>query len=162
MNRRARDLMHAEVRSVSPEMTLPELERQFFREGVTGFPVVDEGRLLGIVSRSDIVRQLCVEQSLAETASDYYREVGGIETSGVESLEAIGQRVGARVEKLCVRDVMIDATITATPDQPLRDVARTLVTHHIHRLPVVEGGKLVGIITSLDLVRLFAEDRVSA
>jgi CBS domain-containing protein len=162
MGRTARDLMHADVRAVSPEMTLPELERHFFREGVTGFPVVEDDRLLGIVSRSDIVRQLCVEQTLAETASDYYREVGGIETSGIESLEAIGQRVGARVEKLRVRDVMIDATISAAPDQPLYEVARTLVRHHIHRLPVVEGEKLVGIITSLDLVRLFAEETVSA
>ena len=157
MTRTARDLMQTDVRTVSPETTLPELERSFLREGVTGFPVVENGRLVAIVSRSDVVRQLCVEQSRAETLSDYYREVGGIEESGVESFESIAQRAGARLGTLRVRDVMIRAIITASPDEPLRDLARTLVKHHIHRLPVVDGERLVGIVTSLDLVRAIAE-----
>ena len=42
---------------------------------------------------------------------------------------------------------------------PLQEVARCLVGHRIHRLPVVDAGRLVGILTSLDLVRLFAEGR---
>lgn len=151
--------MYGDVRTVPPDMSLPDLERSFYGEGVSGFPVVENGRLVGIVSRSDVVRRLCVEQSLAEAISDYYREVGAFEGSSLEPLDAIGRRVGARVERMHVRDVMSEPVFTATPDQTLREVARTMVEHHIHRLPVTEHGKLVGIITSLEFVRLFAEDR---
>ena len=51
------DVMNAEVRTVGPEMALPELERAFPKEGVTRFPVVDQdGRLAGILSALDFVR----------------------------------------------------------------------------------------------------------
>jgi CBS domain-containing protein len=54
---------------------------------------------------------------------------------------------------------MVKSILTARPDQSLGEVAQILTEHGIHRLPVVEGGELVGIITSLDLVRIIAEGR---
>ncbi len=155
----ARDLMHGAVHTVDPDMSLADLERSFLRTGVSGFPVVEDGRLVGIVSRSDVVRQLSVERSQAETISDYYREATGIEDAEA-SLEDIAERVGARLERLRVADLMIRRLITVSPEQPLGEVARILLEHRIHRLPVTEAGRLVGIVSSLDLVRLFAEDRV--
>jgi CBS domain-containing protein len=55
---------------------------------------------------------------------------------------------------------MVRHLITVSPDEPLESVARALVEHRIHRVPVAEGGELRGIISSLDLVRLIAEGRV--
>ena len=52
--------------------------------------------------------------------------------------------------------------ITVSPADSLQEVARSLIEHRIHRLPVVDAGRLVGILTSLDLVRLFAECRAKA
>lgn len=156
----ARDVMNAEVRTVGSEMRLPDLERALIEQGLSGFPVVDGGRLVGIVSRSDVVRQLCVEQTVAETLSDYYADPSGSASGPVESFEAIGERVGTRIERLRVKDVMIHDLITVSPEDPLRDVAATLLARRVHRLPVVEGGRLVGIVTSMDLVRLIAEERV--
>ncbi len=122
--------------------------------------MVDAGRLVGIVSRSDVVRQLCVEQSVAETLSDYYADLGRCASGPLESFQEIGERVGTRIERLRVKDVMIHELITASPEEPVRDVAATLLARRVHRLPVVDGGRLVGIVTSMDLVRLFAEERV--
>ena len=156
----ARDVMSSDVRTVGPEMLLSDLERALIEEGLSGFPVVDGGRLVGIVSRSDVVRQLCVEQSVAETLSDYYADLGGCASGPVESFQEIGERVGTRIERLRVKDVMIHELITASPEEPMRDVAATLLARRVHRLPVVDGGRLVGIVTSMDLVRLFAEERV--
>ena len=62
-------------------------------------------------------------------------------------------------EPLRVKDVMTHELITVSPADPLGVVARCLVEHGIHRLPVVDAGRLVGILTSLDLVRLIAEGR---
>ncbi len=160
MSLTARDVMRPEPQTVSPDTTLPDLERAFLEARVSGFPVVDHGRLIGIVSRSDIVRQLSVEQSMGEMISDYYRDLS--ESAPAQSLEVIAAHVGRRMESLRVREVMIEGLITASPDEALREVAQRMFERRIHRLPVVDGDQLVGILTSADFLRLFAEGRVKA
>jgi CBS domain-containing protein len=155
----ARDVMRAEVRTVAPDMALSDLERRFLEEHVSGFPVVEGGRLVGVVSRSDVVRQLSVERSVAESLSDYYRDVGAFDEDADESVASIGRQVGARIEGMRVADVMVHAAITGSPEEAVSDIARRLLERHIHRIPIVEAGRLVGIVTSLDLVRLFADGR---
>jgi len=156
----ARDLMQTKVRSVGPEVSIPELERAFLEAGVTGFPVVEDGRLVGVVSRSDIVRKLATEQSYAEYLSDYYRDIGGFEDlDPVESLEQMASRVGSRLGTASVRDVMSRSPVTVAPDDPIEAVAKVLVERRIHRVPVTAGGRLEGILTSLDLVRYVAEGK---
>jgi CBS domain-containing protein len=155
----ARDVMQTEVRTVGVDTPLAELDRALLEERVSGFPVVEGDRLVGLVTRSDVVRQLGVEQSVAETISDYHRDVGGIRAEPVETIDAIARQVGARIEGLRVKDVMVHELITVSPEDPLEAVARVLVEERIHRVPVVEAGRLVGILTSLDLVRLIAEGR---
>ena len=158
----AGDVMQTGVRVVRAELPLPELERRFLEERVSGFPVVDGGRLVGIVSRSDVVRGLCALRSEAEYVSGYYLDLSGFEQSPPEDLAALAARVGERLEHKTVRDVMSGNLITVAPGDPLSEVARTLVEHRIHRLPVTEGEVLVGIVTSLDFARLFADGRVKA
>lgn len=152
----AGDVMSPQVMSVGPDLGLPELERAFFDARVSGFPVVEDGRLVGIVSRSDVVRQLCVEGTRAEELSGYYVEVSGF-THPSESLEEIGRRVGARIEKLTVADVMIHDLVTLGPEAPVSQVAALLLERGIHRVLICEGERLVGIVSSTDLVRLVAE-----
>jgi len=148
--------MSTQVHCVSPDLGLVDLERAFLEQQVSGFPVVQDDRLVGIVSRSDVVRQLCVEESRAELLSDYYVDLSGF-SEPLESLQQLGRRVGARVETLTVEDVMIREIVSVAPDTPLRELAALLVDRHIHRVPVVADGRLVGLVSSLDLVRLVAE-----
>ena len=156
----ARDLMQRDVRSVSPKMSLTDLERTFCDAGQSGFPVVADGkRLVGVVSRTDVVRKLAALQSYAEYESGYYWDMSD-PNAPTPSLEDLGVRVGARLDGLCVEDVMSHAPITVTGDTAIRDLARILIERGIHRLPVVEGGALVGILTSTDLVRLIAEGKL--
>jgi CBS domain-containing protein len=156
----ARDVMQSEVQTVHPDMPLVELDRAFIDQKVGGFPVVDQGSLVGIVSRSDIVRQFYVEQTLAEMVSDYYHQVEMSPDRPAQSLTEIGDEVGERLESLCVKDVMIRNVITVSASATIPEVARVLVNQSIHRVPVTDEGQLVGIITTLDLVRLLADDRV--
>lgn len=60
--------------------------------------------------------------------------------------------------KVKVRDVMTRDVITITPDAALKEAAVTMTRHHVSGLPVVEGGRLVGIITEADFVTKLAED----
>jgi len=155
----AREVMTQEVRTVGPEMQLADLERTFLEDRVSGFPVVDKGRLVGLISRSDVVRKLCVERTLAENLSDFYSDAGSFAGDPPESIEGIAGRVGARLETLRVRDFMVRELLVVEPDTPVVEIAKQLLERHIHRLPVVEGGQLVGIVSALDLVRLVAEGR---
>ena len=156
----ARDVMQATVKTVSEEMSLLELDREFLLEKVSGFPVVRGERLVGVVSRSDVVRQLSVESSVSEIVSDYYHDVSGLENVPLGKLEDITERMGEHLDNLRVRDFMTMRLVTVAPELGVRDVARILVERRIHRVPVVDDGRLVGIITTFDLTRLIAEDRV--
>jgi CBS domain-containing protein len=161
MDIRVQDVMQTEVHTVDPEMSAVDLEQAFLQHRVGGFPVVERGELVGIISRSDIVRRLSVEQAYDDHLSDYYREIsfGSTEESAGARAER-GARVGARIEGLVVRDLMVQAVITAAADDPVQELARQLVARHIHRVPVTKDGALVGIVTTLDLVRLVAEGRL--
>lgn len=154
------DIMRLNVKSVEPDMSLPDLERALVDEKVGGFPVVDSGELVGVISRSDIIRQLDVERNLAEITSDFYFDESGFHEIAAKTYTQIAAELGERIESLKVKDVMVTEVHTASRDWLLDKVAQIFVEHRIHRLPVVEGSRLVGIITTIDLTRLFADRRV--
>jgi CBS domain-containing protein len=144
-------------------MPLAELEHALIEHRVSGFPVVEDGDLVGVVSRSDIVRIIDVERSHDGQISDYYRLLSAPNADLALQVErATGARVGARIEGLTVADAMVKEVITADAASTLEHVAMLMVDRGIHRLPITEAGKLVGIVTSLDLVRQIAEGHYRA
>ncbi len=155
------------VRTVEPDMSLADLERFLTEEGLSGAPVVERGRLCGVVTRSDIVKQISVGRVLAETALDYYRDFTGIggpvpgdELPDEAEREARG--VAERLRNERVGDAMIDHVISVPPDATVAEAARLMVEHSVHRVLVVDGGRPVGIVTTLDLARLIADGRIPA
>ena len=83
------DAMRAATSTVSPQMTLPELEEAFVRQGVGGFPVVDHGMLVGVVSRTDVIKKICAEREVAESVSDFYYDNTGFHESSMRSLRTL-------------------------------------------------------------------------
>jgi CBS domain-containing protein len=162
MGLRVSDVMQTDVHTVRSDSPVTELERLLIEHRVSGLPVVDGDRLVGVVSRSDVVRSLVVERTWAEQLSDYYRGLpGGVEENPEESLQDLGERIGARIEQMTVADVMVKAVLSASPDQSIAELAEQMLSHHIHRLPVVNAqNALIGVVTSFDLVRLIAERRI--
>ena len=154
------DAMQVVVKTVPSSMPLPELEEELLQAGVSGFPVVDNNRLVGVVSRSDIVRQICNEREVAANTSDFHFDEKNFYEVEMFSLKDIADRVGERIEGLKVEDVMIRNPFTTRRDQRIADVAKRFLDHQIHRMPVTEKGSLVGIITTTDLVRLIAEKQI--
>jgi CBS domain-containing protein len=158
----ATEVMRRCVQTVSPSMSLPELERAFIRAGVWGFPVVDGDRVVGVVSRSDIVRQLESEHQTAKRTSDFYRDANGFHEVPLATDDQIADRVGERMEKLTVADVMHRQLFVVDPEQSLRAVAETMVDNAIHRALVTRQGRLLGVISTSDFVRLYAQGRMKA
>lgn len=151
-------IMQFDPEFVSPDMTLVDLERLFLSSRFTGFPVVKDDRLIGVVSRSDIIRSLVVEQSRSEQLSDFYcgAQILGIQDP-VQSLEATAAQVGVRLSRQKVEDVMARNVVSIDSSEPLKRLAQLMIDGNLHRLPVVNDSRLVGLITTMDLVRAIAE-----
>jgi len=140
---RARDVMTAGVVAVPPTLPLTELEDALIARHIGGAPVMEDGRLVGIVSRSDVVRYFSIRRALLPIAG----------------------RHSPRAQEdahLTVRDVMTRDPVVVGPDAAVEEVARLMVAHHVHRVLVTEGDALVGLISALDIAQLVASGRVHA
>jgi len=156
----ASQVMRRNVHTVPATLPLRQLERTFVEAGVSGFPVLEGDQLVGVVSRTDVIRQLLLERETAERTSDFYFDAEGFHEQPPQSLADIADRVGERFEQLTVRDVMRSELIAVSPDQPLKAVAETLVDRHIHRVLVTQEGRLVGVVSTTDFARLYAQGRL--
>jgi len=151
-------IMQSHPKTVSPDMTLTNLEELFLSTKFTGFPVVKEDRLIGVVSRSDIIRSLVTERSRAEQLSDFYCGAQLLsEEDPIQSLEATAARVGVRLAEQHVEDAMVRNVVSVESSESVQRLAQIMVDGHLHRLPVVNGDRLVGMVTTMDLARAVSE-----
>jgi CBS domain-containing protein len=150
--RSVKDLMNPDIMTVADEMTTDELARYLSEHEISGAPVVDsQGHLVGVVSMTDIGRHLA-EPSVASSRSwEFYRD-----TADNLPLENLGQRHGDE-PPVTVRDVMTPVIHQVPAAASVADAARLMIEHHIHRLVVTQGREPVGIITSMDLLRVIAK-----
>jgi len=152
MTLRASDVMERNVLSASPDMTLAALEDFLIGKRISGVPVIEHGAVVGIISRSDVVRSLSLERSLAGLVAEGFTPAEDAGAS-VRLPAQLEEQLSART----VRDAMVSDPITVSPDTPVADIARLLHSRHIHRVLVTEGKTVRGVISTLDLVRLIAD-----
>ena len=158
----AADIMERDVRTIDADVSLAVVEETLIRERISGAPVVHQGQLVGIISRSDVVRSLNLERSLAGLVSDFYRQIAGVSGEPAAARWKRQQAVEQHLADRRARDAMTPELITVSADAPVREVARLMVERHIHRLLVTQDRTLLGLISSSDLVRLIADGRLAA
>lgn len=155
MTLHVKDLMQKMLVSFPPSMGLDALEQGLTKEGISGAPVVNQGKVVGVVSRSDIVKQLGLAQTYAVLAYDFYdAPICGSNES--INMEEIGSAVGQRVEQLKVENIMHHAIISISPNQTVKEAATLMLEKKIHRLLVIDEGQLCGVLSSSDFVALYA------
>jgi len=125
---RVADYMTPAVVSVSPTTSLSELEQLFARHDYNGFPVVEAGVLAGMVTKFDVLR---VFAFTGQTIVPPYAELARLTAGQIMS-----------------RDV-----VTFAPDAPMTRVLQTIVDFRMRSFPVVDGGRLFGMIAREDAVR---------
>ncbi len=142
----ARDIMTQEVVTISPQASIEDLARLLESKKIGGVPVVEaDGGLVGVVTQSDLVkRSRDLELPPALNILDLHLF---LETpSGFKR----------RLEKMLgdtVREVMTPEPLTISPDMPVKKIAALMDRKKVHTLPVVDQGKLVGIVGKMDLIR---------
>jgi CBS domain-containing protein len=146
--------MNTEVFSVRDDMTVQEVAGFLTEREILGAPVVDsEGEIVGVVSCTDIAQSTTTEANiLLERSTPRFYE------HGWEDKLAPNEMVKLHVEEnesLPVREIMTPTIYTVPEDTPISDIAKAMVAGRIHRLLVTRGTRLVGIITTLDMLKIF-------
>jgi CBS domain-containing protein len=147
---RALDIMIRDVICVQQDMDLRDLARLFLEKGITGAPVVDrEGNLAGVISQTDLLYYQLARGDELILESDFYQSVkveGRHLPSGFQVEDANVQ---------CVADVMTPVVHSVLETADVDAVARMMTRKHIHRVIVRSGRKVAGIITALDVLRMY-------
>jgi CBS domain-containing protein len=143
---KARDIMTKDVVSVTTDTDITQAARLLLENHFNGLPVVDDkGGLIGIICQDDLI----VQQKKLPLPSLFTFFDGLIPLTSYRSLEKeVDKIVASKVSQAMTPD-----PITIDPDTSLEDIATLMVNNNVHTLPVVEGGRLVGIIGKEDVLR---------
>jgi CBS-domain-containing membrane protein len=147
---KARDVMVSPVITAKPDASVKEVAQILLKNQISAVPVVDDAyKLVGIVSEGDLMRRadLGTERHRSWWLAALFAEE---ETLAAEYVKAHGQKVA---------DVMSKRVVTAAPDAELNHIASLLEKHSIKRVPIVENGALVGIVSRANLIQALAADR---
>ena len=138
---KAEDIMSTDVFTVNPKDSLHSVSRIFADTETSGAPVCDEiGRIVGIVSEHDIVSYL-----------------SKFEDSGQEPIDSKElphlAHIYIQARTTPVEEVMTTDVITAKPESNIDMIARLMTDNNINRVPIVVKGKLVGMVSRVDILR---------
>lgn len=166
------DIMQTDVTTVRPGTTVRDLTRILADQGITGVPVVDAGgEVLGVVSTSDVTRLAAEEPHVSPSRLTWDRRalptaydeenpydedipLGDFFLPEEAAVPAWGTEPGdGPFDELTVEDIMTPVPFTVEPTVPVSELADFLLRGRIHRAVVTEGRSLVGIVTTMDILR---------
>jgi CBS domain-containing protein len=184
----AADLMTREPITVPQEMTVAELCDLFQERNINGAPVVDEkGQLVGVVAQDDIIYgamgradrddgqpPVQAGHKAGDQSPSRRRRRGMVEALRKRTLRAVpearprpgerafwaDQRSGDDPMRMPVRAIMTSPAISAEEKTPITDLCSVMWSLRIHRVPVVRGGKVTGLISSMDLCRAILNGQI--
>ncbi|MEZ6118552.1 MAG: CBS domain-containing protein [Pirellulaceae bacterium] len=146
MELRARDVMTHAVRVIEADLPLTELEHRFLADEVGAYAVCQAGKLVGVVTRTDVLKEMDLDNTIEQLAADQVTNAVAI-SSGSSLAPTVG-------------DVMTRDYHSVDLDEPLSEIAKTMFHHKLHHILVVEAGQVKGVISSFDFVRLYVEDQI--
>ncbi|HET8972917.1 MAG TPA: CBS domain-containing protein [Pseudolabrys sp.] len=139
----AADIMVANVVTVRPGASVKDVAELLLAKRISALPVVDEANsLLGIISEADLIHRVEVG---TERPYSWWIEF-------LKGREVLAQNYIKEHARLAA-DIMTREVVTVTADTPLREIVSLLEKHGIKRVPVVDKGKLIGIVSRADLVQ---------
>lgn len=148
----AKDIMNCDVVTVKEEDTVENVIKLLLENNISGVPVVDEeGTVIGIVTEGDIIfRSKKLHIPTYFTILDSY-----IFLESTKNLENDIRKMAA----YRVKEVMTKKVITVEQDETIEEIATLMTTKKINRIPIVDKGKIVGIVSRRDIIKAYAKDR---
>ena len=143
---KVKDIMTKEVISVSPDTEIVKAAEILLENRINGMPVIDAfGRLVGIICQSDLVAQ----QKGIPIPSVFTLLESFIPLTSMKRLDKEMEKIAA----LTVKEAMTLEPVTVNPETEIEEVAKLMVDKKFHTLPVVDGGKVVGIVGKEDVLK---------
>lgn len=142
---KVKDVMTRSVVTLDPDDSVHAAARSLARHGISGAPVVREGKVVGVITESDIVRAVLPPAPSEE---------------GLAALELLTHtdEASPRSAAKTVAEAMSTLVVEISPEESVRNAAAQMEQRGVNRLPVVgPDGSLVGIVSRADIVRLIAE-----
>jgi CBS domain-containing protein len=134
------EIMTKDVITISPDASLKDIGLIFKEKRISGIPVIDDyGNIAGIVTLTDMLRIL----DRIYTWKELQKKVRGSSLSDIRQEEK---------SKAKVKDIMTKDVFTISPNETVDYVVRIMLIKNIHTFPVIEEGKLVGIVGKRDLI----------
>ena len=142
---RARDIMTPDPITVSPDMEIVRAAEILLEKGINGVPVLAKGKLVGILCQSDLIAQ----QKVLPVPSVFTILDGYIPLGSTKHLEKTVKKIAATN----VSDAMTPDPVAVHPDTGIEEIASLMLDRNFHSIPVIDKGKLVGIIGKEDILR---------
>lgn len=153
LNMKIKDVMTRDVITCSPGDNVVNIVKLMGEKKVSGLPVVEGGRIVGIVTEEDILKLLAVpEGSRTLWLPSPLEVILEIPFRELMQLRMLQKSVD-EVKETTVGEIMNKDIIAITPGDDIEDAASLMVKNRINRLPVVEGDKLVGIVARDDIIQ---------
>ena len=143
--RKAKEIMTKAVITVPPDMEIAKAARILLEKGINGVPVVDGEEMVGILCQSDLIAQ----QKKLPIPSFFTLLDGFIPLKSTKHFEKALQKIAATT----VADAMTSDPVTVDPEAAIEDIASLMVDKNFHTIPVVDQGKLVGIVGKTDILK---------
>jgi len=142
----AQDVMTRNVIAAAPDTTVDQIAALLIKHRISAVPVVDSGgSVVGLVSEGDLMRR--VEGANVERRSWWLSMFSGRERTPADFIKERGRHAS---------DVMTKAVRTVSPRTSVGEIAQILERFHIKRVPVVENGRLIGIVSRANLLHALA------
>ena len=172
-----KDIMRKDVVTIRAEDSARELARLLADSEISGVPVLDgHGQVVGVASATDLVRVAADDAQATVSAVTMLQDIDRAadrseddvveadpygfflpEDSPFQGAELLGQIAETSFDSLTVRDLMTPVTFSVRPDMPVPELCDFLVRGRIHRALVVDDEELLGIVTSLDILKGVAD-----
>ncbi|MCH7783529.1 CBS domain-containing protein [candidate division KSB1 bacterium] len=142
------EIMVKDVVCVHTSVSLQELVEIFFSKSVSGVPVIDDdSKLVGIISKTDLVTH-GLEKELNTIIGTKMAD------SSLSDLPDFDNLLGPEPSQSTVGEIMTSPVITAEPRTKVSKIARIMLENKIHRVVITKKDRVVGIVSSMDLLRL--------
>ena len=152
---KAKDIMTEEVITVTPETEIIQAARVLLSNHINGVPVVDEdGSVIGIICQSDLIAQ----QKKFPVPNLLTLLDGYIPMRSLKNLESEIQKIAAET----VAQAMTSNPVSVEPDASIEEIAALMTDKYFHTIPVVDKGKLIGIIGKEDVLKTLSAEFTSS
>ncbi len=143
------EIMSSPAITVGPATKISEIARIMREEQISGLPVVDaQGQLLGLITELDLI-----ERSAPVREPRYLAVLSGLIPVNLAEFRDYKEQV-RRVLATNAQELMHTEVLTVTPTAALQEVMQTMLNPAHNSLPVIKAGKVIGIVTRTDLVRM--------